>query len=378
MTFSMASLIVSLGMVLLLTIFLYVILWSKRTLKVIRIDFIILFFSLILFRLLLPIEFPTAITLKSTLILPTIFKWFRTTFFFGPLSFSLQDLLVWVWILGAVVRLVFTVKDYLSLSRKVNDLKYEPLPMENVESNLADAIKNMNVCVFLSEASPSVVTVGIVKPRIIIPKIPSLTRTEINYILAHEIQHIRNKDIFLKCLLELVVSLYWWFPPIYLLRANLELILEMRVDTQVSQSLDTDNYFGYTESLVSVGKKMVTDSSVKSKFPSSKVVNFVPTSSSLLEKRIDFLLEGFEVRKTNRFVLMTLFVIPFFFLGIIFEPYAESYEKLEKTFLLEDISDSYILKTKEGRYYYYGDGENLGEIYDTNGPIAKDLPIIEE
>lgn len=378
MTFSISSLMISLGMVLLLTLALYFILWSKRSLKAIRIDFIIVLFSMIFFRLLLPIEFPTAITLRSGFILPAIHEYLYRIFSIGDFSVSILNILCLVWIIGVLIKIMIVVKEHLALLKVVNVFDYDVAFTKSIHKRVIRVINDEKIQVVQSDAVPSIVTVGVIHPKILLPNIPGLTPIEMNYILAHEIQHIKNKDIFIKYLLEVLVSVYWWFPPIYLLRKQLELILEMRVDAQVTKFLDDENYFGYAQSLVTVSKKMLHDRRVKVGFSRSKVVNFIPDSSSILEKRIDFLLDGFEVRKTKRLILMLLFIIPFFFLGVIFEPYSESNDNLNKTVGIEDISDGYILKTKEGRFYYYNNEENLGEIFDVNELMIKDLPILEE
>lgn len=378
MTFSISSFLISLGMVFLLTLVLCFILWSRRSLKVIRLDFIVVLFSMIFFRLLLPIEFPTAITLKSTAILPSIHNLLYATLSVGPLSISVINLFCFLWTSGTIFGLKKVATQHLTLSRVVNTLNFENLLVERIDTRIVHAIKNEHIQIVQSNVVPAIVTVGVINPRIILPDITGLTDTEMNFILAHEIQHIKNKDIFLKYLLEILVTVYWWFPPVYLLRKQLELVLEMRVDSQVTKLFGDESYFDYAYALVSVSKKSLQLKSSRLNFFRNNVANFIPDSTNILKKRIDFLLDGFEIRKTNRLILTSLFIVPFFFFGIIFEPYNSQSNKLDDTFNIEDIQTGYILETEEGRFFYYNDGEIIGEVTDTTGPVFKDLPIIKK
>lgn len=61
----------------------------------------------------------------------------------------------------------------------------------------------------------SPITVGVLHPIIILPTY-TFTEKELNYILRHELVHIKRKDILLQWLLLICLSLHWYNPILYL------------------------------------------------------------------------------------------------------------------------------------------------------------------
>ncbi|MHC5372579.1 M56 family metallopeptidase [Enterococcus sp. LJL120] len=377
MVLSVASILTSLGFVLILTLLLFYLLWSKKSLKKIRVDFIFTLFLMIFLRLMIPIEFPTAITIKSTWLFPTIYKWLLYEVTIGSLTVSILTIFCSIWVIGVVIQLGRLLKEHLLLTKNVNRLETDSIPLNDIDEEIKASLKWQRINVSVSNATSSAVTIGILHPQVILADIPNLTRQEKNFILTHELQHIKNKDILLKYLLEVLVAIYWWFPPMYLLRKGLSLVIEMRVDSQVTKNLCEDDYFSYVESLVSVNKKSLTKSQT-STIKKRNVVHFSSESGAILRKRVSFLMDGFEVRKTNRAILLLLFILPIFFVSTVFEPYNQDSEYLDGTFTGEDFSEGYILRTDENKYYLILNGENLGEATDLEQPLVKDLPIIDE
>lgn len=55
---------------------------------------------------------------------------------------------------------------------------------------------------------------GLFFPKIYMPShlAKYLSKQEYEAILAHELEHIRKKDIFVRLILELIASLFWWIP----------------------------------------------------------------------------------------------------------------------------------------------------------------------
>lgn len=55
---------------------------------------------------------------------------------------------------------------------------------------------------------------GILSPTIYIPShlLAYLSTKEYEAVLAHEIEHIRNRDVFIRFILDIITSLFWWVP----------------------------------------------------------------------------------------------------------------------------------------------------------------------
>ncbi len=74
---------------------------------------------------------------------------------------------------------------------------------------------------------------GLLSPTIFIPSHLSecLSRKEYEAVLAHEIEHIRNRDVFIRFVLDIITSIFWWIP-IKWLRNKIEEGQEISCDYQ--------------------------------------------------------------------------------------------------------------------------------------------------
>ncbi|MHC5249157.1 M56 family metallopeptidase [Enterococcus sp. LJL90] len=379
MRFSLSSFLISLLFVVILVLMLQFILWKKKSIRVIRSDFIFGLFLIIFLRLILPIELPTTITLKSEHVMPAIFTFFQTEFSIAGQSFSVLTLTLVLWGIGTAVGLLKMYRSHRQLRRTVGRFK-QTLPLEELfflDAQDFQFLKKKQIPLIQSEVIFSAMAVGIFKPKIILSKKVPLDSPELKYILKHEIQHLRNHDILFKYLLDVLTAIYWWFPFIYLLRRQLNLIIELRVDNQVTKALPQTEYFAYVESLVAVVKTLAPATDKKA---ADKAVYFFQGSRNVLYKRVTFLLEGYEIKRTNYALLAILGVIILATTSIIFEPYSDDSAALDGTLSLDDLSDldAYLLHTKDGKYYLFYNGENLGEISDTNQEFFANLPIRED
>lgn len=77
---------------------------------------------------------------------------------------------------------------------------------------------------------------GLWKPFILIPNTLELSETEWRYVLLHEVNHYRHKDLYIKFLLHIICIIYWWNPFCRFLKNDTDTILEMRIDQTLADT----------------------------------------------------------------------------------------------------------------------------------------------
>ncbi|MDL2288342.1 M56 family metallopeptidase [Oscillospiraceae bacterium OttesenSCG-928-F05] len=113
----------------------------------------------------------------------------------------------------------------------IQDVRTESLAEEVIT---ASSIKSYRL--YISKDVPAPMSVGFFKPIILLPDDMLLDRDEeIRYIIRHEIQHFHHKDIWAKTFVNVLVCLIWWNYFAYLLRDDVEQILELNCDLKVSE-----------------------------------------------------------------------------------------------------------------------------------------------
>lgn len=208
------------------------------------------------------------------------------------------------------------------------------------------------------------------KPSIYLPE-TAYTKEELHNILYHELQHIHHKDLWIKQLINGVVILYWWFLPVYVLRKQIDLYLEMRADNAVIGKMSREEYLEYAQSILDVQRKQVEQKG----FPSRMTTCFISDGTKSLSYRIDFLLQGEPKRKTSAVLLLFAFLLPFLSNAIVIEPFYVNAETTKGTFTEEQMAESYIIEHTDGSYTLVVDEEKMPLCCL---PKSMDIPVIKE
>ena len=97
-------------------------------------------------------------------------------------------------------------------------------------------------------ASPMLI--GFFRPRIILP-VGELEDKELSYIFVHELIHYKQRDMFYKWLIQIVVCVHWFNPFVYLLEKEVNKSCELSCDEKVISVLDDTARREYGDTLIS-------------------------------------------------------------------------------------------------------------------------------
>ena len=111
--------------------------------------------------------------------------------------------------------------------RKLQEIFFEKKAMLNIKRNIK---------LICSEYCESPVTIGVLSPTILFPAWDKDNRIEdelCEYMLTHELVHIKHNDVLIKLTALLVMAIHWFNPFVYLLAGELSCISEMYCDSVV-------------------------------------------------------------------------------------------------------------------------------------------------
>ena len=202
-----------------------------------------------LVRLLCPVTLSSTRVVHSTVILPSIqaaLRW-RLPLFGATLGTALLA----VWIAGAAVNLFKLAlelrQNRQALSRCVSfrDARIEAAARSALGEQAA-------ACRFLLAPQAAVpLTVGFLRPVFLLPAyLTGFTDEEIRYVICHEWQHFRSRSNCWKLAAEILICLLWWNPPVYLLRPQLDQLLEWICDRAVVRGLGREEKAAYLETIL--------------------------------------------------------------------------------------------------------------------------------
>lgn len=377
MHYSFSSLLISLSLVSIIVLLIQYLLSNKQIYKVIRIDFILILTLVVFLRLIFPLESDWTLTLKSTTVLPTLYEFFESKiqlFHFANLTYF--STLIMIWILGSVFLLVKLIFRYSKINCFIYTMEDQTNLYASKRIHAFKKLDQMNVKIYSSNNITTPMIYGFKEFKLLLPNI-DFTDDELEYIFLHEVQHAQNQDILIKLVLEILVSVYWWFLPIYILRKQIQLVLEIRVDSQVTKSIRKQNYFDYLESLISVNRELTKQKATATSLE-NQLASFTFIETNTLKRRIEFMIEGYEKQSTKPSFLVLISLILLIASSIILEPYRiDEVSKNESTEIV-DSSDTYILKKKTGEFRLFITNQDMGVIDDVNDNSLNGIPIIEE
>ena len=161
--------------------------------------------------------------------------------------------LFFIWSALALVLFVRKVTVYQGFIQyiKAGNKEVSDIKILNLLSDCEEKL-NIKTRVELSRNSliASPMLIGFFRPRIILP-VGELEDKELSYIFVHELTHYKQRDMFYKWLIQIVVCVHWFNPFVYLLEREVNKSCELSCDEKVLSVLDEKAKREYGDTLIS-------------------------------------------------------------------------------------------------------------------------------
>lgn len=168
-------------------------------------------------------------------------------------SLSIYVCLFFVWLIMALILFVRKITVYQSFIQyvKASNTEVSELKILNLLSDCEEKL-NIKTTVELYQnaliASP--IMIGFFRPSIILPT-GKADNKELVYIFTHELIHYKNKDMFYKWLIQIVVCIHWFNPFVHFLEKEINKACELSCDETVISLLDDKAKQEYGDTLIS-------------------------------------------------------------------------------------------------------------------------------
>ena len=167
--------------------------------------------------------------------------------------FNIYVFLFFIWSALALVLFVRKITVYHGFIQyiKAGNKEVSDIKILNLLSDCEEKL-NIKTRVELScnplIASPMLI--GFFRPRIVLP-VCELEDKELSYIFVHELIHYKQRDMFYKWLIQIVVCTHWFNPFVYLLEKEVNKSCELSCDEKVISMLDDKARREYGDTLIS-------------------------------------------------------------------------------------------------------------------------------
>ena len=171
----------------------------------------------------------------------------------------IHTLLVFFWSIGIFIMFFLLYRSV----KQVKALHSSALPLQNEELNalyiecLNEVNSKHTIPIYSTAFLKSPVLAGFLHPRIYLPihlisdfNAGTISATDIRYMLLHELQHYKHKDILIGYLTNTVNVFYWFNPLIWYFLKRIRQERELACDSAVLQLLKETEYKSYGNTLI--------------------------------------------------------------------------------------------------------------------------------
>lgn len=171
----------------------------------------------------------------------------------------IHTLLVIFWSIGIFIMFFLLYRSV----KQVKALHSSALPLQNEELNalyiecLNEVNSKHTIPIYSTAFLKSPVLAGFLHPRIYLPihlisdfNAGTISATDIRYMLLHELQHYKHKDILIGYLINTVNVFYWFNPLIWYFLKRIRQERELACDSAVLQLLKETEYKSYGNTLI--------------------------------------------------------------------------------------------------------------------------------
>ena len=171
----------------------------------------------------------------------------------------IHTLLVFFWGIGIFIMFFLLYRSV----KQIKALHSSALPLQNEELNalyiecLNEVNSKHTIPIYSTAFLKSPVLAGFLHPRIYLPihlisdfNAGTISATDIRYMLLHELQHYKHKDILIGYLINTVNVFYWFNPLIWYFLKRIRQERELACDSAVLQLLKETEYKSYGNTLI--------------------------------------------------------------------------------------------------------------------------------
>jgi beta-lactamase regulating signal transducer with metallopeptidase domain len=181
---------------------------------------------------------------------------------YTPSSYSLFESISYkynlsiFWLIGVTLLASYILLSYILFNLKINSrgnnstADLHPI-LEKCKKKLR---VNRKVKIIYSNDITSPCILGIIKPQILIPSFLSkeLDSKDLEYILLHELSHLKKNDLILTWIMTSLQVIYWFNPIIWLAFTKARKDCELSCDSFVLGKLSKTSYKEYGETLIKI------------------------------------------------------------------------------------------------------------------------------
>lgn len=308
-------------------------------------------------RFFIPVELPFTKVIRSGNVLSNLQLFMRKSIYTGSrINITVGQVHVILWLSVSAILLLKIVidmikqKKYIAEMCRVGDVSQAEAILEKISIEMTG--KTADVQVIISEEVRLPMMTGIRHPIFLLPDI-QISDEDLGFILRHEWCHFLNRDIWIKLFMSVFRAIFWWNPLVYILKHDLDNMLEIRCDHLATRGLNEYDKLKYAEAACGL-IKLTNVTHIK--YPLCSAGLSSTGDAVKLSQRFQFVLSERAKVSTKSKILVGVILVFAVFISYAFVLQPESHPDI--------ISEGVFEVTPENSYIMLIDGEYVLYIND--------------
>ncbi|MGE7024394.1 M56 family metallopeptidase [Solibacillus cecembensis] len=262
---------------------------------------ILILWGIVAFKLLIPYSFYSKLSIQpmlknlfvtphsndSEILLNTIeIVQTSNTFYHQLLLLMTSDFVQYLWVCGGIGVLLFFILAYVRFYKEFQTA----IPVKNneyLDQWLNDHKLKRTIQIAVSDRITTPLTYGILKPVILLPKSTNWEVAEsIQFILTHELIHIKRFDVLWKVILTIMVALHWFNPLVWLMYFLVNRDIELSCDERVIRRFGDKAKSAYALSLINMADETYTVTPLCNHFSKNEIEERIVSIMTLKKKSV--------------------------------------------------------------------------------------------
>ncbi|MGO1043669.1 M56 family metallopeptidase [Clostridioides difficile] len=173
---------------------------------------------------------------------------------FNNISMSKSNILLFIWIAGIIIYLIYTIWKYIKLKDLINDLSYE-VDDKEIISLYENLLKELKISKDIKlKYTYEIETPAFFDSCVLLPPC-DYTLKELEWIFRHELIHFKNKDLYIKYLVLFLKCVYWFNPFMYIMDKIIDLDCELYCDERVLKNRSIEDKKEYALIIINMMRK---------------------------------------------------------------------------------------------------------------------------
>lgn len=211
--------------------------------------------------------------------------------------------LYFMWAAIAVILITRKITIYQSFIRyiKASRVEISDIDILNILAEEEEKIGiKRNIELYQNPLLSSPILIGFFRPAIILPNI-NIPKTELVYIMKHELIHCKRFDMFYKWITQIIICIHWFNPFVYFISKEINKNCELSCDEAVIYKLSSEERNLYGDTLIA---SLKTNGNYQNNLSS---VTLTESTKQLKERLVAIM----NFRKKSKITVMVTYMLTF-------------------------------------------------------------------